>query len=120
MKSKQMFQTLLDTLRGTYIELAKTHETIDRHELNTGRAFDDGYDSREDEVAELTYEVNRLVNEVHELVEQVNYMESKLRDQHLDSYNAGVQTGRESEVTKATVKMSDAAARTIFAGERVR
>lgn len=125
MKSKEMFKVLLDRFADVaysagIVETEARAEVADAKDC-ADESFVAGVDSRDDEVAELKDTVNQLVRDVANQLDRNHDLESKLREKELDSYNAGVQNGRESAVTKATIKiMSDAAARTIFAGERWR
>lgn len=119
MKSRDMFAALVDRLSDVAysagrLEMSK-EQRIDDLSDELSVAYADGRASRDGEVSELTNEISRLVCDVRELVDQVGALESQLRDKQLDSYNAGVRTGRENEVTAAMVKiMTDIAARTIF------
>jgi hypothetical protein len=64
-------------------------------------AFSRGFDSRDAEVDELKDTINRLTADVVDLVTQAGAMESKLREGQTASFNSGVESGRDSEITKA-------------------
>lgn len=124
MKSSKMFEMVLKAygnLAGQVgAQVADDTAEIERLQENLQTAYGDGRDSRQTEVDELKDTVNQLTRDVAKLVDERHDLESKLRGKQLDSYNAGVQDGRNSEVARETVKvMTDTAARTIFSAIRV-
>lgn len=120
MKSKEMFKVLLDRFADVaysagIVETEARAEAADAKDC-AEESFVAGFDSRDDEVAELKEEINRLVGDVTDLVTQVGELEAKLRNNRLDVYEMGVKYGRESAVTQeAVAAIKNVVERTVIA-----